>query len=253
MASLIGYLLPIAGLEKTSDAFRSELFKRARAAGYDPSLLAAVMSFESGFDAHVQNRGGAPAWGLIQFWKPAWQAAAARLGIADSPFPDALLGMTAEQQLPFVIAYYDGTALKRKGTGSASDYYLATFMPAMIGAPPSWVLGKRDSTEVLRTPSGVSTGLSMGKVYAQNSGLDSTGDGVITVAETVSPVVRRVTDASARAPIPVWGEPGELGPAPPAQPQPESAPPYLMSSAGLLFFCRSCGALSSTVGVEVHK
>ena len=98
--------------------------------GLDPNYLAAVMSLESGFKPDAVNpKGGAT--GLIQFMP----ATATLLGTTAS----ALRQMTAIQQLPFVEAFYRkaGQSIRKNTPG---DYYMATFMPAFVGAPPDTVL-----------------------------------------------------------------------------------------------------------------
>src|SRR3990172_5143706 len=106
-------LLDIAGLrERTTNDFRSPLIQLSNAHGLNPSFIAAVMSYESGFDPNIPNGRGAPALGLIQFWKSYFPGVAK---LAESLFPsytvpgrtwDDLWRMTAVEELPYVIAFY---------------------------------------------------------------------------------------------------------------------------------------------------
>lgn len=208
----------VYGIDRTTDGFRRALIDQAKEAGLNADYIAAVISVESGFRANIQNLGGAPALGLIQFWRDYWAPIAKRAGRPDVKWEE-LRTMSAEEQVPFVLAYYKGTKLPRLG-GSATpgDYYMATFMPAFVGKPESFVLGRKGSTERL-------AGLNMGKVYAQNKGLDVDGDGEITVGDVGRKVTTAYGKASrlARIEVPEKAKPGgtRLG----------------------LFFCPSCGSL----------
>ncbi|MGB1276519.1 MAG: hypothetical protein ACPG77_12290, partial [Nannocystaceae bacterium] len=112
---------------------------------------------------------------------------------------DDLAHLSAEAQLPLVFSFFDGVP-KLKALGSAAtagDYAMAAFMPAFVGKPNSFVLGKKGSDESIAN-------LNLGKVYAQNAGLDYDKDGTITVGD-----IRRGIDeayiqpAQGRAAIPV--------------------------------------------------
>lgn len=235
-------MLDVVGLQaRTDNAFRSSLFSRATESDLNPDYIAAVMALESGFDPNVQNKGGAPALGLIQFWRDYFPQIAARAGRPDVQW-DALRSMSAVDQVPFVIAYYQGTRVSRES--SPTDYYMATFMPAFVGKPPSFELGRRDSTEQI-------AGLSKAKVYAQNAGLDSDRDGSITVGDVGKKIESIVATARQRPRVSVvlFSE-GDDG-SPPSSAEPTG--PLIAGMGGVLFFCRSCGSRSEAVGVELAK
>ena len=145
-------MLAFKNIERTTPAFRAELLAIGDRLGTDGNFLAAVMACESGFRAEATNPTGG-ATGLIQFMP----STARHLGTTT----DALRGMTAEEQLPFVEAYY------RPFTGairSATDAYMATFLPKYVGQPGDTVLAT--DPEI---------------IYVQNKGFDHTGKGFITV------------------------------------------------------------------------
>jgi len=207
-------MLDVPGLrDRTDNAFRWALFERATAAGLNPSYIAAVIRLESNFDPNVQNALGAPALGLVQFWKTFFTGVARKAGQPRARWED-LRTSTALQQIPFVIANFTG---KRLGPSSTpGDYYMANFMPAFVGRPPNFVLGEKDSTE--RLPG---TNLEKGKVYAQNFGLDADGDGRITVGDVGAKIGRIVAQAEASPPLELEPEPVDIPPL--AEPAPDTS------------------------------
>ena len=207
----IAQLLDIAGLrDRTTPRFRYELWRQASEAGLSPSYIAAVMRIESNFDPHIQNKGpdgvpgnadDAPALGLIQFWETLFppivaRAAKSRPELAGTKWND-LRRLSAVEQLPFVIAYYEGVP-RLTASSSPTDYYMATFMPAFIDAPPTTVLGRKGDDQFLP-----GTQKRLSKIYTQNAGLDVDKDGTITVADIGRKIEGVVNAARARAPIPV--------------------------------------------------
>jgi hypothetical protein len=232
-------LLNVPGLEqRTDNAFRAELVERSRIAGYNPDYLAAVISFESGFDANVQNRGGSPALGLIQFWRDYFPPVAKRAGM-DVVWED-LRRLTAREQLPLVFAYMQGTGRKITAVSPVRDYYLNVFLPAAVGKSESFVIGEKGSTETL-------WGLSKGRLYDQNAGFDADRDGRYTVGDVARKIERLVADAEKRPRVPV-----DLG-APDTMPPARREPEMLLAGAGLVFFCCRCGASSGSVRVEPKR
>lgn len=204
-------LLDIAGLrERTTPRFRYELWRQASEAGLNPSYIAAVLRLESNFDPNIQNQGGAPALGLLQFWRDFFPAIVARAAKSRPELAsvtwDDLRWLTAVAQIPFVISYFEGVpALHVQST--PTDYYVATFMPRFVGYPSATVLGKRDSAELVP-----GTKLKLGTVYAQNAGLDVDRDGVITVGDVGRKVETVVAEARKRPPIHVDEGDGETMP-----------------------------------------
>lgn len=223
---------------KTTPSFRDELFRVSTEAGYNPSYIAAVIKLESDFNPAALNPGG-HALGLLQWWDTYFPATAAAAGMPSVQWRD-LQRMSAVEQLPFVIGY-----LRQAAPGKAlltpTDYRLAVFMPAYVGASPMKVLGKKGSTLQLDN-----TGLSLGKVYDQNAGLDLDHDGEITVADLGRGIEAMVADARQRPPVPVNSDSTAPLPAPPAVPSTfpvgarEAVDGAAVVSLGL-FFCPSCG------------
>lgn len=130
--------------------------------------LMACMAFESGetFSPSIKNGAGAPYYGLIQFGA----AAAKDVGTTT----DALVKMTAEQQLEYVYLYFKPLAGKLQ---SVADLYMKILWPVAVGKPDSFILW--DSVTRPTT-------------YAQNKGLDINKDGVITKGEAASKVVDKL-------------------------------------------------------------
>lgn len=162
-------MLDIAGLRSTSGSFRSALAEMALSLGLDPSYIAAVMAIETGrtFSPSIQNP-FTQATGLIQFMP----ATARAMGTT----VDDLKRMSAVGQLEYVKRFFR-PHVGRIRPGVPGDYYLAVFYPAYIGRDPGTVIFAAGDTG-----------------YAQNSGLDRNGDGLITVGDvtgTVDGVVAR--------------------------------------------------------------
>lgn len=159
MASLIG----VKGLDKTSAGFRRALYEGASARGWNPDYLATVMSFESGFNPAAKNAQSG-ALGLIQWVSDgSFDATAKKAGMSWLK-RSALPSITAEQQLPLVFAWYEG-----KGIGSSSsmvDYYLAVFMPALVGKATDYVAAREGTL-----------------AYTQNAGFDRDAKGYYTVGD----------------------------------------------------------------------
>lgn len=210
-------LLDLPGLrarESAEPGFAAALAAVADRLGLSADYIGAVMSLESGYDPHARNPHGG-AIGLIQFMP----ATAQLLGTT----AEALAGMTAIEQLPFVEAFYRkaGRAIR---PGVPGDYYMATFLPAFVGKDPSFELARPGNP-----------------IYDQNAGLDTNKDGVLTVGDVTQRIDARVAAARARprfevdeaAPAPLPKAPPASVPAPPAVvlPSPSSAPPALQSSS----------------------
>lgn len=180
-------LMPIEGLEKTSPEFRTKLVEMAKAKGLDPNAIAAVIATESGFKAHAINPNQANA-GLLQFSKKYWPAFAANAGTPDVTWEE-MRKMTAEEQLPYVISYFEHANLPANAT--PRDYKMATFYPAGMGKDDDYVLFEKDNDAKVEGGFRSSVG------YAQNAGLDKNKDGQITVGE-VSGTLGRVANRVGR-------------------------------------------------------
>lgn len=237
----VGQLLDVGGLStKTDAAYRVAIYEQCRAAKLNPDFVNACVALESGYRPNVQNAGGAPALGALQFWRDFWPDLARRAGFTGLPW-DSLRTLSLADQVPFIVAYFLGTPVAGRSDLTAGDYYAATVLPALVGAPLTWVVGIKGSTDPLRTPSGANTGLSLGKIYEQNAGLDRNGDGQITLGE-IEKLARGLYDAAL-----------ELPPVPVYSVSPGPAPLSLVAGAGLLFFCQHCGERSSAVRVETGE
>lgn len=131
--------------------------------------LMSCMAFESGetFSPSIKNGAGAPYYGLIQFGK----AAATDCGTT----VEALVKMTAEQQLEYVYLYFKPLAGKLK---TVSDLYMKILWPAAVGKPEDFVLWTQKDRPT---------------TYFQNRGLDVNKDGSITKAEAASKVTDKLT------------------------------------------------------------
>jgi hypothetical protein len=126
--------------------------------------LMACMAFETGetFSPTIKNGAGAPYYGLIQFGK----AAATDCGTT----VEALLKMTAEEQLDYVYKFFKPYTGKLK---TLSDVYSRIIWPVAVGKPEDYVIF---DNKVRPT------------AYVQNKGLDIDRDGKITKAECAAKV-----------------------------------------------------------------
>lgn len=155
--------------EVTSDTeFLGEVDSLAQELEIDPSIILAVMDFETGgsFNPGQKNAAGSSATGLIQFMSNT----ATSLGTST----EELAGMSRTEQMRFVKDYFRQFGSSIKG-GSASDVYMAVLFPKAIGKADSFVLFTEGT-----------------KAYTQNKGLDRNGDGTVTKAEASRSVVRLV-------------------------------------------------------------
>jgi len=168
-------LKAIAGLEKTTPAFRRKLCEVADRLVVNPDYLAACIAFETNrtFSPSVKNAAGSGATGLIQFMP----STAKNLGTTT----DALARMTAEKQLDYVEKYFAPWRGKLK---TLEDLYAAILWPAAVGKPDTYVLFSEGT-----------------KAYEQNRGFDRAGTGEVTKAQ-VSAAIRSIY-ASAKGVIEV--------------------------------------------------
>lgn len=134
----------------------------------DPSVMLAVMDFETGgsFNPAQKNAAGSSGTGLIQFM--AKTARGLGTSVAELSQMDRL------EQMQYVEKYFDQFANKIKG-GSAEDVYMAVLFPKAIDKPDDYVLFREGTL-----------------AYRQNRGLDKTGDGTVTKKEAAAKVVSLV-------------------------------------------------------------
>lgn len=133
-----------------------------------PNWLMAIMSFESAntFSPSIRNK-STNAVGLIQFMP----STAISLGTST----EQLSKMSALEQLNYVEKYLQPYKGKMK---SYIDTYFSVFFPLAIGKPDDWVLQAK--------------GLSANKIASQNKGLDVNKDGVITVKEVKTVMLKKL-------------------------------------------------------------
>ena len=140
-------------------------------------LAAAIGNIESGWNPQAQNA-TSKATGLIQFMPETAKLYGTTI--------DALLKMTATEQIPFVKKQFQNYK-----SLSPIDIYPAIFMPNTVGKPDSKVVGY--STLEAAVASGLSPEIPPGKkrspaewavlVYQQNRGLDVNKDGLLTAGD----------------------------------------------------------------------
>jgi len=179
-------LLDVPGLRRllTSEPpFARALIDMAQKLGLNPNYILGVMSNESGLRPSIVNPQGG-ATGLIQFMP----ATAKGLGTT----VEMLRQMSGVQQLEYVRRYF-APYIQRIRPGVPGDYYMAVFMPAFVGAPATTVLGEQGSSELIG-------GVTKGKIYDQNKGLDTDKDGKITVAD-VTRKIEATLRAAAQKPV----------------------------------------------------
>jgi len=155
-------ILAVAGIEKTTPTFRRRLVQISKNLDIPVDWIAAVISLESAktFSASVRNNQSG-AVGLIQFLK----STAVNLGTSI----EALVSMTAEEQLTYVEKYYQqATANGKIKLKTIEDTYLAVFYGSAVGIAPSAVVIDKASNEL---------------GYIWNSAYDKNSDDKITKAE----------------------------------------------------------------------
>jgi hypothetical protein len=195
-------LYPVRGLlSSTTPEFRTRLREVSEWLGVDPTDLAAIIAFESGFNPRAVNQ-VSQATGLIQ-WIPSTARAMYSLTVAQ------IASLSAVEQLELVRRYFAGAR------GRNLDAH-GLYMLVWNGSPASQdeVLGVSDA------------GGHSGLVYSQNKGLDLNRDGQITAGEA-STIVRSIVAAAKRQP-PVVDDP--KAPAPATGSASLSGPPSLLRS-----------------------
>lgn len=163
------------------------LRQQAAAAGLSPDALAAVIKHESGWNPSVGSQGDAGSdvhAGLIQFSKNLWPGVAAAAGRPDVSFEE-MRGMSAEDQIPFVVAYYKGKGLTPDS--APGDYKLATYKPKYLKEGDDFVLDDAASTKGVKVKPETArldrNGDGIINSYEQNASLDTNKDGKVTAGE----------------------------------------------------------------------
>ena len=143
-------------------SFASALCAAAGRHGWDPEHMLRVMMSESGINPAAHNPNG-HASGLIQFMPQTLL----NLGYTDGP--EAFRKLSAEEQVPYVEAYYS----PYPDLDSPARFYLATFLPALLTRE-----GSRDMTFVLCGDHGP-----LAWAYAANRVFDRDQKGYITLGD----------------------------------------------------------------------
>lgn len=182
----LGSLTPLTS-HLSSEFFRrviamAERFRRDGATATAEDFLAVWLA-ESDIRPDLQNRGGAPFYGLNQLGIPMHSKTVGWEGSGRD-----YLALDAADQVPYVERYY--RAMGHPSTlRDAGSLYLANFLPKFMGhaGDPSFVLADRDDDTF--------------GWYRDNAGLDVDGDGKIRVSD-LSAAIERVK----RARAPYWAE-----------------------------------------------
>lgn len=191
-------LLAVPKLETTTPSFRQALVRRSLAAGLDPNFVAAAISYESGFNPRAKNPGSS-ATGILQWIAPIFPEVARYVGssVTHADLPN----LSAEEQLPFVIGYFQMKGVHKLSNARATDYYMAVLLPAFVGYAGTKVLARRGDTNPLTTASGKSVGISLDTMYVKNPSFDREGKGFYTVADVGRTIENLVAGARGRAPV----------------------------------------------------
>jgi hypothetical protein len=150
----------VKGADKS--AFIRKVKQVAYMLGYDPEWVMFVMNNESGFKSEAINPHSG-ATGLIQFMPET----ASWLGTSISE----LKSMTRNQQLDWVLKYYQKWKRSGKKARNSTDLALITFYPYAVNQPDNYKIGSEKSIERAKT------------ITKQNPGLDMDKDGFISVLD----------------------------------------------------------------------
>jgi hypothetical protein len=134
--------------------------------GDQPHYIMGCMAFETGrtFSPSIQNLGGAPYYGLVQWGDMAATDVKQTVG--------QLIKMTAVQQMGYVTLWFKPYAGKIK---TLSDVYLRIFMPKFVGKAENSVIALKGTA-----------------TYRQNIGLDVDKDGDIEKQEAAYMVMQQL-------------------------------------------------------------
>lgn len=150
-------------LEQIPTSIRSQWISKltavAQALGIRPEWLMVVMYQESKLNPAARN--GTVAVGLIQFTT----SGAASVGTTKAD----ILKMGYIRQLDYVQKYFENVMKSTGPLRSIGEVYMATFLPSKVRAPLDTVLARKGQG-----------------IYAGNSGLDVTDDGILTKRDVVS-------------------------------------------------------------------
>ena len=232
---MIDRILAVPGLASQTLSFIYNLAALAEKHGWSADGIAAVISHESRFNPAAKNPIGS-ATGLIQFI----ESTARMLGTTTA----ALARMTAEEQLPYVEAYFSRTLGGRKPM-NADEYLLPTYgRPDAIGKPDDFVLDRKDSPDPAEA-----------RRYHDNAGLDADHKGAITAGDIRKSLRSVIYAAKGQAILVPKDPPGADSPPPPVDspPSPFSQPEWLrgrfaVEGSGSVCILRA-GSIGPLVGV----
>ncbi len=153
---------------RVPDDFRIKVRAICGLLDINPDYLMACMAFETGreFKASTKNKGGAEAYGLIQF---------THIAAKDLKVPLAeLKAMTELRQLDYVHEYMQRAKNSRGPLKTLSDVYMAILCPEAVGKPETHVCYRKGT-----------------RAYTQNAGLDTAKKGSITKADATAVVLEQ--------------------------------------------------------------
>jgi Transglycosylase SLT domain len=151
----------VADFDYLTDQFFIELKAVCGRLSCAPADMLGIMESESAVRPDAQNPRG-NATGLIQFMPRTLVGLGWNLG------PAGFKKLSAEQQMPFVEAYFKPWI--SFGLSSAGRLYQAVFLPGTLRGS--------DESTVIAAPAGPNAG-----AYKSNVGLDMNHDGAITVSD----------------------------------------------------------------------
>jgi len=149
---------------KEDPEFEKEVNRLAQKYDIDATDLLGLMASESGLNPQARNKSGAT--GLIQFMP----TTARSLGTSTA----ALYKMNRVQQMKYVEKYFDYWKLPKGAT--PGHLYTSVFLPAFTNKPADYIVARRGGFRD-------SWGHHPASWYTHNAGLDSNGDGSISIAE----------------------------------------------------------------------
>lgn len=142
-------IIAAPGIQKVSDWFRWYLVYQSAQSQLNADCIAMVISLESGFDANVKNMQGARYAGLIGFGGKNYEKG---------------LTYSAERQLEELVMPLFESYPKLKNNTDCGDYYMAVFLPGLMGESDDFVIGRKGDPDPAWPK-----GPSRDKLYVQNN------------------------------------------------------------------------------------
>lgn len=185
---MVGTLIGIPGIEKTTPSFRRKLVEAAERIGIEPDVLATIIGFETITTFSAQSRNAASGClGLIGFCKTAAAAVAKAAGrpMTGNQALEWLYAMTAEEQLEEVVRYFK-LWIPSPRPLTVEQAYLIVFAPAFAFKPLTAVAYASGTPE-----------------YNLNRPMDTDQDGRITVGDIASKITSWYNTGLKRPRVPV--------------------------------------------------